>query len=517
MRVAAGDLLKSMLSQQKLHLYAQRTAAAGDMRFPLSWFWGGAALLLLGSVFFINPDSAETVAGAYLIAVASLLPAYLWVSGRAKGLPIFPIYALTHLWTYASPLVIDDPVVTEYPPGMRLVAGAITAGFLLLGTGVWFQFVRSTPASPAALRVMDGKKAEPYLLAGFAASVVFSIAFVSGWAADVDGGLFALVRGVIISINNIATFTLAYRWGTEEMSKKRIGLFLLLLALQVVSNAATLLLIGALSGLLLVVIAFSLGRRKIPLLPLAVLVLIVVPLHYGKAEMRSKYWGSEGVTSVKPWEYPDLFVEWAGYSWEHLTGNSDAGEGDPQSIAQRAGLVQLLLKAQDATARDVPFMSGATYAIIPRLLIPRFLDPNKPASHEGTYLLNIHFGLQTREDTYTTTIGWGLLNEAYANFGLWGVGGLAVVLGCLYGLVTRWSMNCPVLSGRYLFAILLISIAYQTEFSASVFVTALFQSTVPLLAVVFLLMNRHYAGGRSTQHEGALTNQAPVPQDIPAR
>jgi hypothetical protein len=484
-----------MLSQQKLRLDAQRAGVAGGLRLPQSWFWGCAALLLLGPVLFISPDSTETVAGAYLIAVAALCPAYLWIAGKAKGLPIFPLYALTHLWTYAVPLVIDNPVVMQYPPDMRLTAGAITAGFILLGTGVWYQFAKSTPATPSVLHVIDGKKAEPYLLAGLAAGVVFSIIFTGGWAAEVDGGLFALIRGVVLSVNNIATFTLAYRWGTQEMSKKRVGFFLLLLALQVISNAATLLLVGALSGLLLVLIAFSLGRRKIPFLPLAVLVLIVIPLHYGKGEMRIKYWGSEGATSIKPWEYPDLFVEWAGYSWDHLADASDKGDVDPQSIAQRAGLVQLLLKAQDATAHDVPFLNGATYVIIPRLLIPRFLDPSKPASHEGTYLLNIHFGLQTREDTLTTTIGWGMLNEAYANFGLWGVGGLAAVLGCFYGAVARWSMNCPVLSARYLFAILLVSIAYQSEFSASVYVTALFQSTVPLVAAIFLLMKKRYVGG----------------------
>lgn len=476
---------------------------AGELRLPQSWFWGAFALLLLASVLIIKSDSFETISGAYLIAFAALLPSYLWITGKAGGLPIFPVYALTHLWTYAIPLVIDQPDVVQYPPRMHLIAGLTTAGFLLLGTFVWFQFVKNSAETPPTLWVLDGRKGEPYLLAGFAAGVLFSVAFVGGWS-DMDAGLFALIRGIIISVTNLGMFTLAYRWGTREMSRKRIGLFLLLLIVYLLSNAATLLLVNALSGLLLVVIAFSLGRRKLPLLPLAALLLVVIPLHYGKAEMRNKYWAGGESATIKPWEYPGLFVEWAGYSWEHLTDSSDKGDADPQSIAQRAGLINLMLMTQDATSKDVPFLNGETYAIIPRLLVPRFLDPEKPASHEGTYLLNIHFGMQTREDTYTTTIGWGLLNEAYANFGLWGVIGLAVVLGCLYGMVARWSMNCPVLSARYLFAILLISIAYQTEFSASVFVTALFQSTVPLLAVAFLLMKRQYTDNSASQPSGTL-------------
>src|SRR5206468_2846385 len=83
--------------------------------------------------------------------------------------------------------------------------------------------------------------------------------------------------------------------------------------------------------------------------------------------------------------------------------------------------MQLLLFVQAASPDDVPFMDGETYAILPTLLVPRILMPNKPASHEGTYLLNIHYGIQTRDDTAKTTIGFGLLNEAFANFGYIGI------------------------------------------------------------------------------------------------
>lgn len=467
-------------------------------QLPMALLWGAVAAVFILSGLFIKSDSVETVSGAYLIAFASLLPAYLWISGRAKGLPIFPVYSLTFLWTYAIPLVIDHPEVVQYPPRMHLLASLTTVSFLLLGTFIWFQFVKGVHKAPTGLWVLDGKRGEPYLLVGYAAGVVLTVGFAGGWS-DMDAGLFSLIRGSLLSVSNLAMFALAYRWGTQEMPKKRVALFLSLLALYVLANAATLLLIGALSALLLVAVAFSLGRRKIPFIPLAVMILLIVPLHYGKGEMRIKYWKGEGGASIKPWDYPALYAEWVSSAWEHLSRSEDEGYDDTQSFAQRAGLINLLLTAQDATSKDVPFLNGATYTIIPKLLIPRFLDPDKPASHEGTYLLNIHFGKQTREDTRTTTIGWGLLNEAYANFGIWGVGGLAVILGCLYGVVTRWSMNCPVLSARYLFAILLISFAYQSEFSASVYVTALFQSTVPLLIIVFLLMKRQNLSPNQTK------------------
>ena len=135
-------------------------------------------------------------------------------------------------------------------------------------------------------------------------------------------------------------------------------------------------------------------------------------------------------------------------------------------------------------------MYGDTYAIIPALLVPRIFNPTKMASHEGTYRLNIHYGFQTREDTAHNTIGFGLLNESYANFGYVGVTLLALVLGVYYGAVSRWAQNAPVLSFRSLFAVIVASYAFQTEFAAGVYVSALFQSTCALLILAALFMRR---------------------------
>ncbi|MDC0359009.1 hypothetical protein OAO01_09355, partial [Oligoflexia bacterium] len=133
-----------------------------------------------------------------------------------------------------------------------------------------------------------------------------------------------------------------------------------------------------------------------------------------------------------------------------------------------------------------------TYAIIPQLLLPRILNPGKIASHEGTYLLNIHYGLQTRSATRSTTIGWGLVNEAYANFGFLGCLALSVLLGTLYGAIAKWSVFTPILSARALFAVILMSLAVQREMTAGVYVSVLFQAIVVLLALAFVFMKRHY-------------------------
>jgi hypothetical protein len=152
--------------------------------------------------------------------------------------------------------------------------------------------------------------------------------------------------------------------------------------------------------------------------------------------------------------------------------------------------MQLLLYVQTMTPNSVPYLDGATYAIIPSLLVPRIFNEEKIRSHEGTFMLSTHYGFQTEEATQRTTIGFGLLNEAYANFGFGGIGLLALLSGAYYGGVSRWARGAPILSLRALFAILVASYSFQTEFAAGVYVSALFQSTVALVALALGFMRR---------------------------
>ena len=90
----------------------------------------------------------------------------------------------------------------------------------------------------------------------------------------------------------------------------------------------------------------------------------------------------------------------------------------------------------------------------------------------------------------TATIGWGFLNEAYANFGFPGAIGVMLLLGLVLGLVERWSAGMPILSFRSLFAILLLSTLIGADATFAVFVAALAQGTVVLLAASAVLMRR---------------------------
>src|ERR1051325_11513302 len=105
-------------------------------------YWIGIAILVVGVAVTARPQYLESALGAAGIAIASLLPVGLWVHGKAKGLPLYPVYALTHLWTFGLPLLYEHPIIILCPADNLLTAGLTVTGFLLCGTAVWYLIAR---------------------------------------------------------------------------------------------------------------------------------------------------------------------------------------------------------------------------------------------------------------------------------------------------------------------------------------------------------------------------------------
>ena len=468
-----------------------RSVARKERKQLLRTFWIGVIALFLVAGFTIKDPSFSTILGAILIAFTALLPSYLWCSGRALGLPIFPLFALLYLWTHALQLVNHNASVVTYSPDNQLFAAVTVAGFLGLGTLVWFPFVKSAGKPPKFYRAFSGKKGELFFFIAICLNIFFDMSRLGGWLYS--GTFYSLLRGVIIGINTLSIFVLSYRWGAKELAPGKSKVFLILLIVLLLINAINLALVGPIGMTLLAILAFIAGRRKVPWTSIIIAFLCFAFLHYGKGDLRVKYWWGNQAYFVQPWEYPALYSEWIGNSFNKFNAeivNAQYSETPKkqQSIVERSSLIHILLMVQKRTPTEVPYLDGDTYAIIPQTLVPRFLNSNKIASHEGTYMLNIHYGLQTRKEAGRTTIGWGLLNEAYANFGLLGSTGLALILGAVYGQATRWSMHTPLLSSRSLFSVILFSFSFQTEFTAGVYVSALFQSAMCLMVITFVFM-----------------------------
>ncbi|MBE9031025.1 hypothetical protein IQ266_14925 [filamentous cyanobacterium LEGE 11480] len=455
-------------------------------------FWFGMGALLFANRKALFHVAPQTAIGAVLIGIACMFPMYLWCANKVKGMPIFPFFTLTYLWTFCLPLLSENPNVLQYSPAAHLYASFTVVAFLGSATLVWWEFVKGARDIQNEFLALKSRPAETFFFWMLGAALLFNMYFLGGWFTVPDS-IFSLVRGIIIGLSTLGIFVLSYRCGGGYLSRFRSSLLLFFLAGIILTSAATLILKTALTLFLMSTIAYVIGGRKLPTIPLIVGLVCLLPLHYGKHPMRHIYWNGP-TKRVQPWEYPAWFQEWAGHSGGalfHKPNRWDAPEEEKESFVERSSVIHMLMMAQDKIPRLYPYMNGETYVLIPGLMIPRFLNPNKLRSHEGTHLLNVHVKRQTYEQTFKTVIAWGLLPEAYANFGFMGALMLGGVLGSFYGFVTVQGVGAPTFSFRTLFGILVISFALaSTEWTAGVYAATLQQSSMPLLGMRLLFMRR---------------------------
>lgn len=453
----------------------------------LAGFWVGAFVVAAYLIYLSLEFDASLVRvlGAASVATTALLPTYLWCAGRVPGVPLYPLFALTFLWAYATPMVSGHPAILAFEDAAILAAALTVAGFLVLGILVWY-LVAVSPAPVAHTeRVLKESEGRYVFIAMISGAGLLTVGTVGNWL-DL-GRFFSTVRAILFALASVGLFALSYKWGKRELTPNHRRAFIGASVFYLVAGVSTLLLVNAIVSVGLIVVGYTAGRRHFPWISVLGLVIMFGFLHSGKAAMREEYWGSYA-QPLQISNYPDFFAEWFANGIKGM--NAAGSDNAPQPLYERVSLVHLLLKVQSESPELVPYLSGATYAIVPQLLIPRIWDPDKLGTHEGTTILNEHYGIQSRDDSETTTIGWGLLNEAYANFGMLGVGGLGLLLGTMYGWVTRKTAGASVLSLRSLVAMTFAALAVQAEFSAGVYASALFQSLIAVFAVGFYLMDR---------------------------
>jgi hypothetical protein len=450
-------------------------------------FWIGTTLMALVVAVTARPQYVESALGAVAIMVAALLPMALWIHGKVKGIPLFPVFTITHLWAFGFPLLYEHPIVMRFPAGSQLVAGFSVAGALAIGTFCWVMASQRPVKRVSHCAVLQERNADSLFLLILAGTVFWTIANQSGWL-DFSPGIVAIVRAVTLALEALACFVLSFRLGTGRLIGPKGLLFKILITGLVLANLPGLLLVNSMSVAGIAFLGYTLGANRFPWVLTLLVILLFGFLHIGKSAMRLRYWAEDESVIVKPWDYPAFFAEWANVSADEILFGSDPDLDDSQSLLERASLMQLLLYVQSMTPDAVPYLSGATYQIIPSLLVPRLFNEQKIRSHEGTYMLNIHYGFQTQEESQRTTIGFGLLNESFANFGFFGMSGLSALMGFFYAWVSRLARGMPLFSLRSLFAVLVASYAFQTEFASGVYVAALFQSTIALFALAAVVM-----------------------------
>jgi len=449
---------------------------------------------LLAAVFLLTAkqDDPGVVAAGITVAIASIYPLYFWLLGWSHGLPIWPVFVASNGILAALPMIQDSENLTAYTPGEIIIGGFTFVGFFALGTVVWLSLTGRQRKPPEVVLMISREHSERYLFVFVILGLLFYLNQLA-WIIPFPGNTMQIARGITGALSTLGIFVLAFYDGQGMLKRSQSIALAVLASLTALAGAAGLIMATAIVPVAMLLMGYALGSGKLPWKSLVVVLLVAAILHPGKFAMRDLYWGPDRPT-FRLTMLPQFYADWFGYGIDQvatMTGVSQklAQEEVKSSLFERSGVLHMLLLVQRKSPDEVPFLNGLTYEPIPRLLIPRFIDSDKGISHAGNVLLTVNYGVQTLEQTQTTSIGWGLVPEAYANFGYVGVAALAVALAMFYSWMTNISVGAPMTSLRFVLGLLIMAAATKAD-TMGVFITSQFQGVVGVSLAALVLMKR---------------------------
>jgi hypothetical protein len=312
---------------------------------------------------------------------------------------------------------------------------------------------------------------------GLAAGIIYHLAQLSG-NLNALGSYISLVRSVVLTLTSVACYLLGCARGSRSLVGGQWAFACGGMILLVILSLSNLLLIGGIMNVLAALLGYVITAKRIPWFGLGIACVALVVFHAGKYETRKTYWlpYSQSLQQTSISQIPGMMEDW-------VTAGVDAlwsGQAETD-VFQRASLLHMLLLVQRATPDFIPYLEGETYALLPSMLMPRLVDPEKPQSQAGLNLLSVRYGLQYLESTANTTIGWGLVAEAYANFGHSAVLPVGALFGALCGALMRISAAAAPLSLPMLVTIAAALVLFNLELDLSYLITTLVQSVAAAL------------------------------------
>lgn len=424
--------------------------------------------------------------GEIMLALAAL-PALLWARSNNRGLPTFEVLLLTTGNAYALPLLSAHVQLRAYDSETVTSAAVALIAYQLSAIAV-FLVTKGKPGQSAFFtEEVLTRDLQKYLSRGLLLSTAY--AFISTFYPSLIPYEYnSLIRAVTYGVGTVATFSESRRWGQGLLKSGEKAFFVAMVAIQVLSNFATLFLVTGMSLLVLALVGYVAGARRLPIAAALTIFGMAALLHNGKSTMRGKYWNNEEVSSrLELHETPAFLAEWI------EAGLAPSREEEEKAMAkkllERSSVFHILCLVVANSPDRLPYLAGETYRHIPGQLVPRFFWAEKPHAHIATDILCIYYGLQDETSVRNATIGFGMICEAYANFGLTGV----MVLGAVFGFVLRKlqlaTVDSPLLSYAGIFMIILTAWCFQTEANLALWLSSMFQGLVTVMGLPFIIRN----------------------------
>lgn len=445
---------------------------------------GAIILTLAGYTFTADVADPLHLYLGLLIIILSVIPGLRWARQANFSLPLFEAFMLTSINTYAIPLLSGHQALKNF--STETLTLAALGVILFQGVAIFtYISVRARVQRTPFWREAIVNENISYKL-GYGIAITTAYTFADNFTSLIPGQLAGPLRAFAYGIGIVATFLQCRLWGAGILPKSEKNFFLVLTTTQIILSWSSLFLVGGVSVIVLGLLGYVTGGKKIPVLFLVVSLPCIAVLHNGKSAMRGKYWEQQAPMPTLA-AVPAFFQEWISYG---LDPEIQAQRNDSNRLLERTSLFHIMCLVVANTPAQQPFLNGTTYAQIPGQFVPRFFWPEKPVGHISTYTLAIYYGLQVEEDTTKTTIGFGLLTEAYANFGFFGLAILGVFIGAGSKYVSVSAASSPLLSYGGILMVVLMAWSFQTEMTMSIWLSSLFQGCVAVLGLLYV--TRHY-------------------------
>jgi hypothetical protein len=446
---------------------------------------GGYAILAAAAAYFwfnsVWQNPLLTAAGLAILALG-VLPMLRWLQRHDEAYPLAELMQFTLVPFYALPLLTAHEEVARYPESILLQAAGVVLlfqVFCLLGA----LFIdRSHHVGRQAAWWTDDIVSENSLrFSGYTLTVTTLWLIFANFTKLIPAELTGTLRAVFFGIGTISAFVQARMWGAGQLNPSHKAMFAANMALQFILTNLSLVLVTSMILFLLVLVGYFSSARRVPLALCAAAIAVFAVLHAGKHQMRDKYWGEYG-QDVAVMQVPAYYSEWISYG---LAGTLHPGENDEpsakhSSLLERASLFQLVCYALDTVPDRTPYLMGDTYSYVFPQVIPRFLWPDKPSPNDSVKILSIRLGVLSADQAETTSIGYGLITEAYANYGPYGPAVLGLLIGCALRKVARSTAFCGTLSGGGIFRILVLAWCLNAETTMAVWLSSFYQACIAI-------------------------------------
>ncbi len=444
----------------------------------------GLAVLSATLIYFYWSTGGDTDLSQFFamgtITLASL-PALKWAKNRSTWFPAFEISMLSYIAFYAVPLFKGQQELINFSDSNKSQASLLVLIYMVCANFGFNSVRRKGRVSPWAKVSLLPPRSIRWVPIGVFLNVVY--AYISTYMDIIPPNLLGTLRALFFGIGIMSTFVLARMWGLGLLRREQIVFFVVSMLAYLALAFSTLYLIGGISLMALALISYASAKRRIPILAIGLFVPTIAMLHLGKPEMREIHWDpmtnqTSGAPVKSLMDLPAYFSEWVGYSFDEINRGKSKYEEAPVSIFDRASLIQMISLCVAEVPDKKPYLYGESYVDIPAQFIPRLFWPEKPSSLLAYIRLAVYFGLVPEDDTFSVSIAFGPLAEAYVNFGFFGVGLLGLIMGIGYKRISMLSDGMPQFSALGIFMILLTAWSFQVEAVMATWISSLFQASV---------------------------------------